>query len=387
MISLVDNSLRDGEQSPGVVFNRQDKISLAFLLAEAGIRHIEAGSPAICAEEKETLKELARLNLPATLYSWNRAVKKEVDLSLDCGINHIILSVPVSDQMIQNKLQKERQWVADSFCGVVDYAHKNGAEVVCGLEDSSRADRRFLGDFCRRLEGLGVSRIRLSDTLGILTPDKAADLIGGVRKAVGSPLEFHGHNNFGLALANSLSAQQAGAEFIDVSVLGIGDGSGLAALEEFVGAAEQLLGIETGIDMNSLKLLADSFLEVLGVEAWPWKPVLGKNNYIHESGIHVDGILKDAGNYEMISPDVFGIIRKIVLGKHSGKKSLQYCAQNLGLNLSGIDLEEFLGQVKKVAIDKKSILSAEEVKRIYQDLEPGQRQKGQVRDKSKSKVE
>jgi homocitrate synthase NifV len=365
MVKIVDNTLRDGEQSPGVVFNKKEKLTLAYLLADSGIKHIEVGCPAICEEERNTLKLLAESNIPATLYTWNRAVKREVDLSFQCGIKNVVISMPVSDQMIDWKLKKSRERVLRHFADVIEYAVSRGAEVVCGFEDASRADLSFLKKLTQVVVNEGVSRIRLSDTLGVLTPDQTGKLVSAVKEFSPVPLEFHGHNNFGLANANSISAFLAGAEYIDASILGIGDGGGITALEEFVSTVEYLLKIKTGISMTGLKSLSDFLLIALGLELWPWKPVLGKNNYTHESGVHVDGILKDSKNYEIVSPEVYGIRRKIVLGKHSGNHAVEYYCKTLGLDTSLVNIHNLTSAIKEKSIIKKDILSVEEIKEIY----------------------
>jgi homocitrate synthase NifV len=365
MIQLVDNTLRDGEQSPGVMFSGKEKLTIAYLLADSGIKHIEAGCPAVCEEERQSMKLLAKSGIDATLYSWNRAKKEDLELSFKCGINNLVISMPVSDQMITKKLKKNRNYVMDHFIKIVEFAVANEAQVICGLEDASRADLTFLKDLCRQLEKSGADRIRISDTLGTLYPEKTTLLIGEIRSAIKIPIEFHGHNNFGLANANSISAYLAGAEYIDTSILGIGDGCGITPLEEFVSAAEFILKVNTGVNIAGLKSLADTLQIALGLELWPWKPVLGKNNYTHESGIHIDGLLKDPENYEIFSPEIFGIRRKFVLGKHSGKHAVEYYCKTLGLETSEINLEYLTNMIKEKTIAKKDTLTVDEIREIY----------------------
>jgi len=365
MIHLVDNTLRDGEQSPGVMFSSREKLTMAYLLADSGIRHIEAGCPAICEEERQTMRLLSKSRIDATIYSWNRAKIEDLDLSFNCGIANMVISMPVSDQMITKKLRKNRNYVKDHFAKIVECAVSQGGEIVCGLEDASRADETFLKDLCLQLEKSGADRIRISDTLGVLYPEKTTRLIKMIRNTISIPIEFHGHNNFGLATANAISAHLAGADFVDTSILGIGDGCGITALEEFVCAAEFLLEIKTGVSIAGLKSLADTLQIALGLELWPWKPVLGKNNYTHESGIHIDGLLKDLENYEVISPEIFGIRRKFVLGKHTGKHAVAYYCKTLGLDMDDIDLERLTGMIKDKTVARGQSLSVEEIREIY----------------------
>ncbi|MDH4200382.1 MAG: homoaconitate hydratase [Spirochaetia bacterium] len=365
MIHLVDNTLRDGEQSPGVMFSSREKMTIAYLLADSGIKHIEAGCPAVCEEERDTIKVLAKSGIDASIYSWNRAKKEDIVFSFLCGVKNLIISMPVSDQMITKKLRKNRNYVLDHFSSVVEFAVERGAEVVCGLEDASRADITFLKKLCMQLEKSGADRIRISDTLGVLYPEKTTLLIKEIKSIVGIPIEFHGHNNFGLANANAISAFLAGAEYIDTSILGIGDGCGITALEEFVSGVEFILKIPTGVNIGALKSLADTLLLALKLELWPWKPVLGKNNYTHESGIHIDGLLKDPENYEIVSPESFGIRRKFVLGKHSGKHSVAYFCKILGLETSNIDIEHLTNLIKQKTIAKNEVLSVDEIRKLY----------------------
>lgn len=365
MMHLVDNTLRDGEQSPGVMFSGKEKLTFAYLLADSGIKHIEAGCPAVCREERQSLQFLAKSKIDATIYSWNRAVRKDIELSFSCGINDLIISMPVSDQMITGKLRKNRNYILDYFPKIIEFAVERGAKVVCGLEDASRADLDFLKNLCLELEKAGAARIRISDTLGILYPAKTTLLIGEIKDHIKIPVEFHGHNNFGLANANSISAYLAGAEFIDTSILGIGDGCGITPLEEFVCSVEYILNMKTGVNMAALKSLADALQIALGLELWPWKPILGKNNYTHESGIHIDGLLKAPENYEVISPEIFGIRRKFILGKHSGKHAVEYYCKTLGLETSSVNLDRFTNLIKEKTIAQKKTLSVEEIRELY----------------------
>lgn len=319
MITLVDTTLRDGEQSPGVAFTVEDKVEIATALSAIGIKEIEVGTPVMGGDEAEAVKAVIDLKLPGRIFTWNRVLERDIEASLSCGVNALYISCPVSDIQIERKIRKDRSWVLERFQKVIPFVKREGCYAACGLEDASRGEPSFVLYICRCLEEMGVDRIRICDTVGILTPFKAFELIGYLKRHIKIPLEIHTHNDFGLATANAIAGIKGGAEHISVTVNGIGERAGNASLEEVVMILEKLEGLKTGINTKWLKDLSLLVSRLSGRQLPPDKPIVGELVFSHESGIHVDGIIKDPSNYEPFPPEEIGMKRKLVIGKHSSK--------------------------------------------------------------------
>lgn len=322
MITLIDTTLRDGEQSPGVAFSVEEKVEIAIALSAIGIKEIEAGTPIMGGDEAEALKAVIDLKLPGRIFAWNRVLERDIEASLSCGVNALYISCPVSDIQIEKKLKRTRNWVIERFSKLVPALKKNGCYVACGLEDASRADLSFVSEICGILQQLDADRIRICDTVGVLTPFKTLEFIKSLKQTIKIPLEIHTHNDFGLAAANTLAGINAGVQYASVTVNGMGERAGNAALAEVVMALEQLEGISTSINTTDLYKLSALVAKAAHRTVPLDKPLIGDLVFSHESGLHVDGILKDPVNYEPFSPGTVGGKRQILIGKHSGKKFL-----------------------------------------------------------------
>lgn len=329
---LVDTTLRDGEQAPGVAFTVEDKVEIAKALSAIGIREIEAGTPVMGGDEAEAVKAILDLKLSARIFTWNRALEKDIEASLSCGAKNLYISCSVSDIQIQNKLKKTRSWVKERFAKLLPRLKREGCYVACGLEDVSRADVSFVLEVCRQLEKLQADRIRICDTVGILTPFKAFELIAYLKRHAKIPLEIHTHNDFGMATANAIAGIKAGAEYASVTVNGMGERAGNAALEEVVMALEKLEGIKTGINTRRLKELSLLVSRLSGRPVHPGKSIVGDMVFTHESGIHVDGVVKEPANYEPFPPEEAGNRREFHIGKHTGPSTVKKITvhQNVG---------------------------------------------------------
>lgn len=315
MLTLVDTTLRDGEQSPGVSFTVKEKVQIANLLSSIGINEMEIGTPVMGGDEAQAVKEIISLNLPPRILTWNRVLERDIEAALSCGAKALYISCPVSDIQIEKKLRKKREWVKERFSKLIPELKKEGLYVACGLEDASRADRSFVLEISCLLEGLAVDRIRICDTVGILAPFKTFELITFLRKYIKTPLEIHTHNDFGLATANALAGISGGAVYATVTVNGIGERAGNASLEEVVMSLEKIEGIKTGINIRRLKELSLLVSRSSGRSIPPNKPIVGDLVFTHESGIHVDGVIKDPANYEPFPPEDIGAKRRLITQK------------------------------------------------------------------------
>lgn len=254
-VSIVDTTLRDGEQTAGLVFSADEKVKIARALDKAGIYAIEAGIPAMGPEEQEAMRAILSLGLKAQVVAWNRASLQDIFLAVNCGFSYIHVSVPVSDLHIHHKLRKNRGWVLKKFTESLEYARSFGCRVFAGAEDASRADEVFFLQVAEAAAKMGAERIRYADTVGCLDPFRIYDIMQNLTKRCAIPIEVHLHNDFGLAAANTVSAVRAGVGLVSVTVGGIGERAGNASLEKIVEVLSGLEGYDTGIDRGMLPVL------------------------------------------------------------------------------------------------------------------------------------
>ncbi|MFP4016549.1 MAG: homocitrate synthase [Halanaerobiales bacterium] len=324
---IVDSTLRDGEQTAGVSFTKKNKIKIAKKLAEAGVDIIEAGIPAMGEEETKTIQEIMKLDIKSSIMSWNRMHMDDIKKSINAGIKYLHISAPVSDIQIKNKLRKNRDWILSNIERTATYAVDHSCIVSVGAEDASRADLDFLIKFYKRAARAGAVRVRYADTVGIMEPIRVYETMKYLRETLDShmfdiEIDFHGHNDFGMATANALAAYKAGAKYISCTINGLGERAGNTALEEIVMAAYYIEGIKTSFNIKKIVELSDIVEKASGRYLAESKPIVGKKVFSHESGIHVDGLLKDSRNYEAFPPEDLGRERTIVLGKYSGRTAV-----------------------------------------------------------------
>ncbi|QUI23705.1 homoaconitate hydratase [Vallitalea pronyensis] len=318
---IVDTTLRDGEQAAGVQFSKMQKIEIAKALDQLGVDMIEAGIPVMSEEERSVIKAINALHLKAKILTWNRMCMKDIDQSLLTGVKNVHITVPASDIHIKKKLRMTRKELLSKMQKVVSYAVSKGCEVSVGAEDASRADINFLIQLYKKAQEEGAIRVRYADTVGRMNPFSVYDIIKQIRQDIKVDLDFHGHNDLGMGTANALGAFKGGATYISCSVNGLGERAGNTPLEEIVAVIRYVEGCKDQLAMQHIMKVSKM------VESYSkrWldtgKPIVGENAFSHESGIHIDGLLKDTRTYEEISPELFGRSRKIVIGKHSGKKA------------------------------------------------------------------
>lgn len=343
---LLDTTLRDGEQSPGIYFTNDEKIQIAQRLDGLGIGVIEAGIPSMGPTEQQVLAQLAASGRGAEILSWNRLVREDIELSLACGVKHLHVSAPTSPTHIKLKLDKSREWIIEQIKQVIGYAVDRGAIVSFGAEDSSRTDTVFLRQVFTTAIESGATRVRYADTLGILTPDRTSEIISNLANCLDVPIDFHGHDDFGMATANAVAAWKAGAQMISCSLLGLGERAGNTPLEEFVGALHFLEGHYAFFDFIELKRLCEDVGRMCNRPIPPQKPIIGSDIFHHESGIHVDGLLKASETYELFPPERVGGQRQLIIGKHSGRAALRHLASQQSLHLEDKQINAFLSEIR-----------------------------------------
>ncbi|WP_018214041.1 homocitrate synthase/isopropylmalate synthase family protein [Desulfitobacterium hafniense] len=366
---LCDTTLRDGEQTPGVAFRFKEKARIAACLAEAGIDEIEVGVPSVGADEIATIKDLVELRLPVRLATWNRTSKEDLEASFRTGVGAVSICIPVSDQHIEHKLRKSRTWAMDSMGEAITMAKKEGKYVCVGFEDASRADVDFMIKMAKVAEGLKVDRIRLADTLGILDPLELARRFAPLPQKTALPLEFHAHNDLGMATANALTAIRIGFKAVSVTVGGLGERAGNAPLEEISVAIQHILRRPTAFDIqkvNDISLLVSSIIQR---EIPRSKPVVGSDVFTHTSAVHLDGIRKDVENYQPFPPESVSRKHAMVFGKYSGMKELVRLLEEEGISYTQEQLMELLIRVRLHSSIKKMPLQAEHVLNLMRSLQ------------------
>ena len=367
MIIINDTTLRDGEQAAGVVFRREEKLHIARMLDTIGVQEIEAGIPAMGKEEQETIKAILSMGLKARISTWNRAVIQDIKVSVDCGVKMVSISVPVSDIHLKFVLNRNRRWALEQTKRAIDYAKEYGLYVCVGAVDASRSARDFFMRFARLAQDCGADRLRFDDTVGILSPFQTFKIINKLRSEIGVDIdiEIHCHNDFGMATANTLAAIKAGARYASVTVNGLGERAGNAALEEVVMALKHIEGIDLGVDTARFRELSE-YVANASLRAIPAsKPIVGSDIFVHESGVHVDGILKKSLTYEPFPPDEVGLERTILIGKHSGSHAVRHVFKKLGISLTEKESRDILRRVRIAAENTKKALSDDELMGVY----------------------
>jgi len=361
-----DTTLREGEQSPGVAFSTEEKVRIARMLQEIGVQALEVGTPAMGGAEEESIKAILRQNLPIRIIGWNRGRRSDLEASFACGVDSVHIGLPSSDHHINGTFKKSREWVVETMQELVAYAKSQGAWVSVSAEDVGRADVDFLIQYARAVKEAKADRLRMSDTIGVLHPFKAFDVVKTIVEGADIPVQVHMHNDFGLATANTLAGIMAGAQHVHVTVNGLGERAGIAPLEEMAMSLQYHLGIDVGVRLEGLHDLCSYVAQVSHRPIPVNKPIVGRSIFEHESGIHVDGMLKAADAFEPFPPERVGGERQIVIGKHTGTGAVQHVLATQGIGVEREDLEATVLVIRSEAIQRKRALTPAEVVDIYQ---------------------
>lgn len=332
---IIDTTLRDGEQAPGVGFDQNAKLSIAAALNDAGVDELELGTPVIGERVCRDIRHIAALGLRCRLSVWCRAHDDDLAAAIRCNVAGIHFSFPVSPIHL-SVLGKKRSWVLSRMTALVAKARNHFDYVSVGAQDATRADRNFLQTFAQAAEAAGAFRLRIADTVGIAYPKTISELMYSLK--AGAPrltFEFHGHNDLGLATANSLSALEAGSEAISVTVNGLGERAGNAALEQIAMVLRHHPKLKCDINTEVLLPLCRLVAAASGQPVMPGQPVVGDQVFAHESGIHCHAMLRDTRAYEPFPPQLTGRNgRRFVLGAHSGETAIRHLLGQAGIQVS-----------------------------------------------------
>jgi len=351
-----DSTLREGEQTPGVVFAAEDRIKIAQLLSDIKVECVEVGFPASSESERNEVRQVVKLGSGMTFYGFARAVKSDVDAVVDCDCDGVVISFPPSDFHLTYKLRITREEYLKRAVEIVEYSKSHGLDVIYSAEDSTRCDLPWLKRVFREVIDAGVDVLRVVDTLGCITPTGMRFLISELRKEFDKPIEVHCHNDHGLALANSLAAFESGATRFSTSVLGLGERAGIAATEELIVALKNFYDVDK-YNTEKLSEICEAVAKVAKVNLWPLKPIVGPNVFTHTSGIHQDAVLKNPIVYECFPPEMVGQRRRFLLSRVSGRAAVNAKLKEYGFNVSDKDVEELTNIIKEVSANRRSAIS------------------------------
>ncbi|HZB24466.1 MAG TPA: hypothetical protein VE444_11545 [Gaiellaceae bacterium] len=359
-VGFYDTTLRDGEQTVGVVLMPDEKLEIARGLSDAGVERIEAGFPRVSADDWEAVKLIAGAGLDAEVWGFSRAVRADVEALVELGVGASVIESPISELKLR-ALGVSREEMLNRIRAAIAYAVENGIRVAYFGVDSTRAEPDFYDAAYRAAVDAGAAEVVVVDTLGVAGPEAVAELVGRTRELLGSDvaIHFHGHNDFGLATANAVAAVRAGARWVHGTVNGMGERAGNANLGEVALALRAVYGVETRLDLAKARELADRVRELSGYALEPWKPLVGENLFRRESGA-VASQFHDPEAIEPYSSELVAAERSVVLGKKSGIDSIRIKAAELGLDVPEESRAAVLEAVKKLGTHKRGLVTDDE---------------------------
>lgn len=346
-ITVYDTTLRDGEQTPGVCLRTPEKLKIARKLDELRLHQIEAGFPVVSREEKRSVTAIAGENLDAQILALCRTKKEDIDTALDCNVDGIITFLGTSDLHLKHKLKVSQEDALNICMNSIEYAKEHGLFVAFSAEDATRTDLDFLKNIYRRAQSYGADRVHIADTVGAISPQGMGYLVGELKKEIDIEIALHCHNDFGMALSNSIAGLLAGASAVSTTVNGIGERAGNTSLEELVMTLLLIYGVDLDFNISVFYELSQMVEELTNMKVPDNKPIVGKNVFRHESGIHVDAVIEEPLTYEPFLPELIGHQRRIVLGKHSGCRAVKAKLDECGIDVTRDELCKIVEIVKE----------------------------------------
>jgi 2-isopropylmalate synthase len=358
-IRIFDTTLRDGEQTPGVTLTADDKIEIANQLSKLGVDVIEAGFPSSSEGEKKVVREIAKAGLEPDICALTRATKGDIDAAIDCDVDLIHVFIPTSPVQMKYAVNLTPEQVLSSTIESVEYVKKHGFKCEFSPMDATRSEMVFLKQVCQAAEKAGMDSLNVPDTVGIMIPKTTMKLIEELKTVVNVPISTHCHDDFGLAVANSLAAIEAGAEQVHVAVNGLGERAGNASLEEVVMALHMIYKYKTGVNTRLLYGTSRLVSSLTGINVQANKAIVGENAFAHESGIHTRGVTEKPLTFEPINPELVGRTRKLVAGKLAGTRGVKAELEEIGICPTQQQLQEIVQRVKELGDKGKMVTDAD----------------------------
>ena len=366
-VIVYDSTLRDGEQTPGVAFTPEQKLTIARLLDDAGVHQIEAGFPAVSENEVRTIRAIADLGLKADILGLSRVTQGDIDAAVDAGVDLVLLFVGTSDIHLRYKMKKTREDVLSMVTDSLDHCRARGVPAAVSAEDTTRTDIGFLMQVYRTAEAGGAVRVGVTDTLGCATPEAISMLVAKARQEVKVPVALHLHNDYGLALANAFAGVKAGAAAVTTTVNGMGERAGNVPLEQFAVGMKYLYGSDIGIDCTRMKDLSDTVCRFSGLHKPGNQPLVGTNVFAHESGIHVAAMLNCPMTYESLPPEAVGNERHIIMGKKTGVNYVKKRLVDMSIDATEEQAAEICRRVKELG-ERIGRVNDEQFGRIVREI-------------------
>ncbi|GBE56877.1 2-isopropylmalate synthase [archaeon BMS3Bbin16] len=360
-VTIFDTTLRDGEQTPGVSLTPEDKLVLARQLDKLGVDIIEAGFPIASKGEFNAVRQISREGLNSTVCGLSRVKKEDIDACLDCDVGLVHTFVPTSDIQIKHTVKKSKDEVIELAVDAVSYIKDHGVTCLFSAMDASRTDLDYLLKINKAVEAAGADIINVPDTVGVMIPPAMRILTEKVVEALEIPVDVHCHNDFGLAVPNTLAAVEAGAREVQVAVNGLGERAGNANLEEVVMSLVSIYGVKTNINTKYLVETARMVERLTGIKTPPNYPIVGENAFAHESGIHTHGVLANASTFEpgFMTPEMVGHRRRIVSGKHAGIHGIKFQLEEMGFKTTPELVSEVSQRQKDLGDKGKQVTDAD----------------------------
>jgi len=366
-IQVFDTTLRDGEQTPGVTLTAEDKFEIAKALSSLGVDFIEAGFPVSSEGEFKAVKHIAEEGFPAKSVGLSRCVEKDMDAAMNANVDLVHIFIGTSPIHRKYKLKMSKQEILDKAEYCINYVKDQGFDVHFSPEDACRTELGFLKEVCVLADELKVAHINIPDTVGVMAPAAMHWLMGELVEVVKTPFAVHCHNDFGMAVANTISAVTAGATIPHVTVNGLGERAGNADLEQVVMGCKLIQDIESNIKTKKIYETSKLVERKTGIRVMPNFPIVGDNAFAHESGVHVHGVLSKASTYEAIDPKMVGAQRRLLVGKLVGSTGVRDKLKGMGIKVSQDQAREITNKVKDLG-DKGKKVAEEDLKAIAEDL-------------------
>lgn len=367
-VLISDCTMREGEQQAGIVLDAPTKLAIAELLAELGITHVELGNPAVSPGERDAIKEIVASGLIAEPLAVCRAHRDDIDLAAECGVTGVVISSPVSPWQLDYKLHSSVDEMTERALDAHTHARSLGLRTYASAYDTFRTPWESIEKIYGAIaDSQSTDFLRVVDTVGIASPEQAHELVSRIKQRFGLPVEVHFHDDFGLAMANTVAAVLAGADSVSTSIAGVGERAGNAATEEIAAALEIVYGVATGLKLELLGPVSREVVRLLGVAVAPNKAVLGDGAFRHVAGLSAGGFLRSPLVAQPIEAETIGRTSEIVLGKTSGRASLTSRVNALGVSDEDMDLTGLLGAVKELSESKKGLVSDAELLRMLPD--------------------